>query len=50
MKKNRLKMPVFFYSSKIKCGFEAVPSAKAALAYSKSVEGLQTGKVYPLLY
>lgn len=27
-------------------GFEAVPAAKAALAYSKSVEGLQTGKIY----
>ena len=31
-------------------GFDAVPAAKAALAYSKSVEGLQTGKVYPVLY
>ncbi len=27
-------------------GFEPVPAARAALAYSKSVEGLQTGKVY----
>jgi NAD(P)-dependent dehydrogenase (short-subunit alcohol dehydrogenase family) len=27
-------------------GFEAVPAARAALAYSRSVEGLQTGQVY----
>lgn len=27
-------------------GFESVPAARAALAYSKSVEGLQTGEVY----
>ncbi len=27
-------------------GFESVPAARAALAYSKSVEGLQTGQVY----
>ncbi len=27
-------------------GFEPVPAAKVALAYSKSVEGLQTGQVY----
>lgn len=27
-------------------GFVPVPAAKAALAYSKSVEGLQTGQVY----
>jgi NAD(P)-dependent dehydrogenase (short-subunit alcohol dehydrogenase family) len=27
-------------------GFEAVPAARAALAYSKSVEGAQTGQVY----
>jgi NAD(P)-dependent dehydrogenase (short-subunit alcohol dehydrogenase family) len=27
-------------------GFESVSAARAALAYSKSVEGLQTGKVY----
>jgi NAD(P)-dependent dehydrogenase (short-subunit alcohol dehydrogenase family) len=27
-------------------GFEPVPAARAALAYSKSVEGLQTGQVY----
>ncbi|MBM3115841.1 short chain dehydrogenase [Jeongeupia naejangsanensis] len=29
-------------------GFEAVPAARVALAYSKSVEGLQTGRVYPV--
>jgi len=27
-------------------GFESVPAAKAALAYSKSVDGLQTGQIY----
>ncbi len=27
-------------------GFEPVPAARAALAYAKSVEGLQTGQVY----
>jgi hypothetical protein len=27
-------------------GFEAVPAKRAALAYSKSVEGAQTGQVY----
>jgi NAD(P)-dependent dehydrogenase (short-subunit alcohol dehydrogenase family) len=27
-------------------GFEPVPAARAALAYSKSVEGVQTGQVY----
>lgn len=27
-------------------GFESVPAARVALAYSKSVEGLQTGQVY----
>lgn len=27
-------------------GFESVPASRAALAYSKSVEGLQTGQVY----
>jgi NAD(P)-dependent dehydrogenase (short-subunit alcohol dehydrogenase family) len=27
-------------------GFQPVPAARAALAYSKSVEGSQTGKVY----
>jgi NAD(P)-dependent dehydrogenase (short-subunit alcohol dehydrogenase family) len=27
-------------------GFEAVPAARAALAYAKSVEGAQTGRVY----
>ncbi len=27
-------------------GYEPVPAARAALAYSKSVEGLQTGQVY----
>ena len=30
-------------------GFEPVPAARAALAYSKSVEGLQTGQVYRVL-
>jgi NAD(P)-dependent dehydrogenase (short-subunit alcohol dehydrogenase family) len=27
-------------------GFETVPASRAALAYSRSVEGLQTGRVY----
>jgi NAD(P)-dependent dehydrogenase (short-subunit alcohol dehydrogenase family) len=27
-------------------GYEPVPAARAALAYSKSVEGLQTGQIY----
>ena len=27
-------------------GFEPVPASRAALAYSKSVEGLQTGQIY----
>jgi hypothetical protein len=27
-------------------GFEAVPAARAALAFSRSVEGAQTGQVY----
>ncbi len=27
-------------------GFDPVPAARAALAYSRSVEGLQTGQVY----
>ena len=27
-------------------GFEPVPAARAAMAYAKSVEGVQTGKVY----
>jgi len=27
-------------------GFKAVPAAEAALSYSKSVEGLQTGQIY----
>ncbi len=31
-------------------GFDPVPVAKAALAYSKSVEGHQTGQVYSVLY
>ncbi len=31
-------------------GFDPVPLAKVALAYSKSVEGLQTGQVYEVLY
>jgi NAD(P)-dependent dehydrogenase (short-subunit alcohol dehydrogenase family) len=30
-------------------GFEPVPASKVALAYSKSVEGLQTGQVYKVL-
>lgn len=30
-------------------GFESVPAARAALAYAKSVEGAQTGKVYRVL-
>lgn len=31
-------------------GFEAVPVTKVALAFSKSVEGLQTGKIYKVGY
>jgi NAD(P)-dependent dehydrogenase (short-subunit alcohol dehydrogenase family) len=31
-------------------GFDPVPVAKAALAYSKSVEGLQTGQIYHVLH
>lgn len=27
-------------------GYESIPAARAALAYSKSVEGLQTGQIY----
>lgn len=27
-------------------GFEAVPAARVAMAFRKSVEGLQTGQVY----
>jgi NAD(P)-dependent dehydrogenase (short-subunit alcohol dehydrogenase family) len=27
-------------------GFEPVPAARVALAYSKSVEGAQTGQIY----
>jgi NAD(P)-dependent dehydrogenase (short-subunit alcohol dehydrogenase family) len=30
-------------------GFDPVPAAKVALAYSKSVEGLQTGQIYEVL-
>lgn len=30
-------------------GFDAVPAAKVALAYSRSVEGAQTGQVYKVL-
>jgi NAD(P)-dependent dehydrogenase (short-subunit alcohol dehydrogenase family) len=30
-------------------GFDPVPASKVALAYSKSVEGLQTGKVFEVL-
>jgi NAD(P)-dependent dehydrogenase (short-subunit alcohol dehydrogenase family) len=30
-------------------GFEPVPAARAALAYAKSVEGAQTGRVYRVL-
>ena len=29
-------------------GFDPIPAAKAALGYSKSVEGLQTGQIYQL--
>lgn len=29
-------------------GFEPVPASLVALAYSKSVEGLQTGQIYPV--
>jgi hypothetical protein len=29
-------------------GFEPVPSARVALAYSRSVEGVETGRVYPV--
>jgi NAD(P)-dependent dehydrogenase (short-subunit alcohol dehydrogenase family) len=29
-------------------GFEPVPSARVALAYSRSVEGAETGRVYPV--
>ncbi len=31
-------------------GFDSVPAPKVALAYSKSVEGLQTGQVYKVGY
>ena len=31
-------------------GFKPVPAAEVALAYSKSVEGLQTGQIYPVGY
>jgi NAD(P)-dependent dehydrogenase (short-subunit alcohol dehydrogenase family) len=30
-------------------GFEAVPAARAALAYSHSIEGMQTGQVYKVV-
>ncbi len=30
-------------------GFDPVPAAKVALSYSKSIEGLQTGKIYRVL-
>jgi NAD(P)-dependent dehydrogenase (short-subunit alcohol dehydrogenase family) len=30
-------------------GYDPVPAAKVALAYSKSVEGLQTGQIYEVL-
>jgi NAD(P)-dependent dehydrogenase (short-subunit alcohol dehydrogenase family) len=30
-------------------GYEPVPAARAALAYSKSVEGAQTGRIYRVL-
>jgi NAD(P)-dependent dehydrogenase (short-subunit alcohol dehydrogenase family) len=30
-------------------GFEAVPAVRVALAYSRSVEGAQTGRVYPVV-
>lgn len=29
-------------------GFEPVPAARVALAYSRSVEGVETGRVYPV--
>jgi len=31
-------------------GFDSVDVAKVALAYSKSVEGAQTGQIYPVGY
>ena len=31
-------------------GFDAVPAAKAALAYSRSAEGLETGEIYSVLF
>lgn len=31
-------------------GFEPVPAAKVALAYVKSIEGSQTGQIYPVGY
>ena len=31
------------------CGFEAVPAARVAMAFSKSAEGAQTGQVYRVL-
>jgi NAD(P)-dependent dehydrogenase (short-subunit alcohol dehydrogenase family) len=30
-------------------GFESVPAARAALAYQRSIEGAQTGRVYRVL-
>lgn len=30
-------------------GFEAVPARRVALAYSRSVEGAQTGRIYPVV-
>jgi NAD(P)-dependent dehydrogenase (short-subunit alcohol dehydrogenase family) len=30
-------------------GFEPVPAARAAMAYARSIEGLQTGQVYKVI-
>lgn len=30
-------------------GFEAVPAARAAMGFSRSVEGAETGRVYPII-
>ena len=42
---NELKRPMPGYAPFFR-GFEAIPVARAALAYSRSVEGAETGKVY----
>jgi hypothetical protein len=31
-------------------GFESVPAARVALAYRRSIEGVQTGRVYTVGY